>query len=201
MTRSDMKRFATKVKAMPSGCWEWQGSIARGHGKFFLGGKHVRAHRFSYQACTGIPLGELDCHHLCENKRCVNPSHLHATDRRNHLANLTPTNPAFIRSRATHCTNGHLFDERNTAIEEGCRRCRKCRADRNKKVRASTERKTSNHLGVTWDRLNRRWKVEMRCCGTSVYFGTYRDEAETVHVAEQVSPQLLEVRQTLKNLP
>lgn len=59
-----------------SDCWEWVGAKASGYGCFTWDGKIIGAHRFSYEHHFNF-----DCHgffvcHKCDNKICVNPSHL-----------------------------------------------------------------------------------------------------------------------------
>jgi len=63
----------------PCECWEWQGTINTGYGRFTYRGKEYAAHRTSYEIHHGpIPDGLFVCHNCPDgdNPRCVNPSHL-----------------------------------------------------------------------------------------------------------------------------
>lgn len=115
-----LRRFWSKVIAMPSGCWEWQATKTRGgYGQFNLSSKRFQAHRFSYELLIGpIPDG-LTIDHLCRNPACVNPAH------------LEPVTLAENERRAaglkTHCPHGHLYDLSNTYhTRYGTRACKEC---------------------------------------------------------------------------
>ena len=75
--RRAVARFATRYVVAESGCWVWAGSkSADGYGKFSVGTKDWRAHRFSWTSRRGpIPDGQLVLH-SCDNPPCVNPDHL-----------------------------------------------------------------------------------------------------------------------------
>lgn len=123
------KRFWSKVRQSPRGCWLWMGSTNFGYGLIAHRGRLIPAHRIAYQWLFGplAPNEFLD--HLCRVRRCVNPFHLeYVSFRENILRGIGPT---AINHRKTHCVNGHKFDKSNTYIYEyfdGPHRfCRECR--------------------------------------------------------------------------
>jgi hypothetical protein len=82
-TAADIERFMSFVDILPNGCWFWTGGRSRGkgnkkwYGSFSVGGKTIRAHRFSCEVIGGktLPKGH-DRGHTCDFSLCVCPDHL-----------------------------------------------------------------------------------------------------------------------------
>lgn len=75
-TKDLSRRFWQKVKKTAS-CWLWTGAkLKTGYGSIRIKNRSTRAHRVAYQISFGeIPERGLILH-SCDNKLCVNPSHL-----------------------------------------------------------------------------------------------------------------------------
>lgn len=127
----DQRRFWEKVQLpdSPDGCVEWTGyRDPFGYGRFGIGARDHKAHRFSYEMLVApIPTGtELD--HLCRNTSCVRPDHLEAVPHRENMRRADIAN-----RRKTHCPQGHPYSGDNLYLTpNGRRECKVCREQRSK---------------------------------------------------------------------
>lgn len=123
------RRFWSKVDRSGE-CWAWMAGKRRGgYGAFFLCGRIVSAHRFSWEMFYGPVPNGVCVLHRCDNPRCVRPDHLfigtHADNAQD--AAIKGRTCTIGKSRLTHCVHGHAFTPENTRFNpKGHRYCRTC---------------------------------------------------------------------------
>lgn len=112
-------------------CWNWTVSLyPQGYGCISVDGRLDRAHRVSWMlknSVAEIPNG-LCCLHKCDNRRCVNPSHLFLGTKSDNLKDMSEKGRGRNQnSYITHCIKGHEFTPDNTyTYPNGKRACMEC---------------------------------------------------------------------------
>lgn len=103
-------------------CWIWHGAGNR-YGVITKNGITQTAHRYIYRLLVGEIPKDLQLDHLCEVKKCVNPSHLEPVTR---LENMR----RYKAKIGNQCKKGHEItgDNIRLYIYKGKeqRRCRQC---------------------------------------------------------------------------
>ncbi len=132
MEETAIDRFLQRLIVTSDNCWEWQGQrLGNGYGRFNYRSTQELAHRFSFRTFKGeIPKDKIVCH-KCDNKPCVNPSHLWLGTYKDNTQDgikkgrIIPWN-AEIRAKIpvlTHCRRGiHEL----TPKDKAARRCLAC---------------------------------------------------------------------------
>lgn len=96
-------RFAEKVKPQRNGCHHWIGTLMpNGYGQIHSKGKTAYAHRVAWELAHGdVPDGAYVLH-TCDNRRCVNVTHLRLGSFQDNMDDMTD------RLRQAHGPrNGH----------------------------------------------------------------------------------------------
>lgn len=122
-------------------CWMFSGSISfcgrpesMGYGRFWVDGKHVSAHIYSYVLANGPVPDGLELDHRCRVTLCVRPDHLEAVTHEENTRRGLAVAATIERSKnRTHCMRGHEFTSFNTLKKSnGGRLCRICKNHINK---------------------------------------------------------------------
>lgn len=133
-----------------TGCWEWTGSLnGEGYGRLSLYGKAKLAHRVSYETCCG-DVGNLFVLHKCDNRRCVNPSHLMLGDAKANSDDMRAKGRDYhppMRPDPTKCASGkhEWLPEFTYTTGRGNKKhaCKACHAERRRARKGMTRRPNS----------------------------------------------------------
>ena len=123
----DIARFKSKVLILPTGCHRWTDSLSGGYGNFTAKKIRVKAHRFSFWIEHGyIPERPMCIDHICNNRWCVNPSHLQEVT---YSKNTTRSDPSsYRRSDQALCAAGlHPWVPSNLVKSGPYLTCRQCK--------------------------------------------------------------------------
>ena len=116
------ERFWTKIDKESSNifyngsrCWEWTGALlTKGYGQYRRNGRDISAHRYSYFLNFGEFDTKLNVLHHCDNRKCVNPSHLFLGT---NLENVQDRNKKGRQFRPVGEANGHSKITEKDVIE------------------------------------------------------------------------------------
>lgn len=129
-------RFMARVKINEqSGCWDWQGYVQNGYGKFWFKGTMMYAHRAAFEMTLGYRPKKLVLH-SCDNKLCVNPEHLREGDQRENMRECVERGRHY-QTKKSACPQGHEYSGKNLYKNPytGVRQCRECQKQHNRKLR------------------------------------------------------------------
>lgn len=111
-------------------CWEWNSSSQENeYGSLSVGGRKVKAHRFSWELHFGPITGGLYVLHRCDNKRCVKPDHLFLGTNQDNILDASAKGRLRPHGCAirTACRKGHEYSDGSFHLtKDGYRKCLVC---------------------------------------------------------------------------
>lgn len=180
-------------------CWLWRGSLSHGYGSISVNGHGVRVHRLSYELLVGPIPEHLVLDHLCRVTNCVNVRHLEpVTDKVNILRGISF---AVTNARASHCPQGHPYDDENTISLNGhwrdCRRCQNA-AQVAYRVRVKARAVHETWSGVCRDGSHAGTKRIAQCHGIRRCPGAYSPCECPCHASIATTKHAMSSRSTIR---
>lgn len=122
-------RIAPRIVEIPSGCWEWPGTKARGYGQLKVAQRKYLVHRISAAVHLGLDYGDprqFACHR-CDNKPCFRPDHLFVGDNRANVLDALAKGMTLPGApQRERCQRGHLMAVTRVRKPNGNTRCSVC---------------------------------------------------------------------------
>ena len=127
--RAALEDVWDRVVVTSTGCIEWTGAHNEyGYGILRVNRRNIRAHRATWELTNGpIPKGMVICH-KCDNPPCCNVDHLFLGTLGDNSRDMASKGRGYWQQK-THCPQGHPYDEVNTVVYDGRRRCQRCIKD------------------------------------------------------------------------
>ena len=133
-TNTYERLLARSVLDPVTDCILWKGTISKkGYGSLSINDRMRSVHRVAYELFSGQVEDGLVLDHLCRNRACLNANHLEPVTLAEN--NLRGVGFMAVHARKTHCPHGHPYDEKNTQMKNGARRCRTCISIENRRYR------------------------------------------------------------------
>ncbi len=143
MLTTTIESIVARCIRAKNGCLEWQGSYTQnGYPRMSLRGLENRGNRVIWTLYNGSIKNGLFVLHECDNKKCLEISHLKLGTNFDNMQDAIKRNRNPFKNK-THCKRGHPFNDKNTRINKnGSRHCRRCynlydkiRADKNRSMK------------------------------------------------------------------
>lgn len=121
-------RFERHIRILENGCKIWIGAKSNGYGMFKINNKMYQSHRVARHIYCGFDLdSKLNVNHKneCSSRLCTNIDHTYEGNQSENMKDLVVFGN-HKEARKTHCPQGHEYNEENTIIYNGFRKCKVC---------------------------------------------------------------------------